>query len=446
MNKLIVVAIIIAIVAVGIGVYLLIKPPEEHVPPLPPAELTENSHFGFVPTFGMGTKFGKDIPADPYEVWSSTFEGTAVELGTPWVRPHPGPFSWHLVEPTQGTYDFSATDACVKAAQEHNLHILATIWPFVEWDQAYWQQQPGWQASRGFEHELPTSRYKPHDMPAYKRFVRAMVERYDGDGENDMPGLRYPIRHWEVLNEPETGGWGDLNFFKGTAQDYFEVLQATHEAIKGADQNAIVLHGGATGGDNFWDNLLALGGGEYFDVGNVHSINGPEDLNTNRFSELMKNYGIDNFWVTEVQVASGQVFGRYVTEEEQARLIVKGYVRAFGNGAERAFYVVYRAEPGMHEGFGGAALVDVDGREKPSYFAMRTLMSKVDFFTSAEKLSDGQYKFIVDNKQVYVLWGTGSIPPEITGFVRVTNISGNEQQMDASQIALSDSPIFVELA
>lgn len=447
MNKLIVASIIVAAVIVGVGAYMLIKAPEEQVPSLPPAELTENSHFGFVPTFGMGTDFEKQTgQANPYEVWSSTFEETAVELGTPWIRPHPGPFSWHLVEPAQGTYDFNATDACVKAAQEHNLHILATIWPFTEWDQAYWQQQPGWEASQGFEESLPTSRYKPHDMETYKRFVRAMVERYDGDGENDMPDLLYPVKHWEVLNEPETGGWSGLNFFKGTAQDYLEVLQATHEAIKGADPNAIILQGGATGADTaFWDNVFSLGGGAYFDVANVHSINGPRDLHTTEFLGLLQNYGLENYWVTEVQISSGQVFDRYVSEEEQAKLIVKGYVETFGNRAEKAFYTFYKAMPGEPEEFAGAALIDETGRKKLAYYAMRTLMEKLDYFAYVEELAQYQYKFIVDDKPVYVMWGMGSVHSEITGTVTVTGISGTAQQMQASQINLSGSPIFIEV-
>ena len=442
MNKLIVGAVIAVIIAAGVGAYLLLtKAPEGRAPSLPPAELTENSHFGFVPTFGMGLGPG----LSPYEGWRIAFEKNPVELGTAWIRPHPGPFSWHLIEPVKGSYDFSKPDACVRAAQEFNLHILGTIWPFVDWDQAYWKQQPGWQASRGFEQELPTSRYKPHDIEAYKSFVQALVERYDNDGENDAPGLRYPIRYWEVLNEPETGGWSDLNFFKGAAQDYLEVLQATHEAVKSADPNAVILHGGATGQDLFWENLLNLGGGNYFDVGNIHSINGPEDLNTGWYSELLENHGLENYWVTEVQIASGQFLGRYVSEEEQAKLIVKGYVGAFGNGASKAFYTFYKAEPGMWmEEFKGAALIDETGREKPAYHAMRTMMGKLDYFTSVQKLSSGQYKFIVGGKPVYVLWGAGNVPSEITGTVTVTDISGSAQQMQASQITLSDSPIYVE--
>ncbi|MBI2439784.1 MAG: hypothetical protein HYV35_00245, partial [Lentisphaerae bacterium] len=35
----------------------------------------------------------------------------------------------------------------------------------------------------------------------YAGVVSNLVERYDGDGLNDMPGLTYPIRVWELVNE-----------------------------------------------------------------------------------------------------------------------------------------------------------------------------------------------------------------------------------------------------
>ncbi|MBI5367041.1 MAG: hypothetical protein HZA54_08385 [Planctomycetes bacterium] len=42
-----------------------------------------------------------------------------------------------------------------------------------------------------------------HFEKAHLTFVRAAVERYGGDGVDDMPGLRVPIRPWQVENEPE---------------------------------------------------------------------------------------------------------------------------------------------------------------------------------------------------------------------------------------------------
>ncbi|MFQ6122808.1 MAG: hypothetical protein ACE5LA_07125 [Dehalococcoidales bacterium] len=156
----------------------------------------EGARFGFVGNPGV---VGFRVPPTSfdwdYDIW---FE-PHVELGFWWDRAHPGPFSWHPVEPEKGRYVFTKSDRYVREAQERGIQILATIWPFVDWDQDYWKSQPGWQPSRGFEQELPTSRYKPHDTEAYQRFVKRLVERYDGDGQDDIPGLLYPIKYWEAL-------------------------------------------------------------------------------------------------------------------------------------------------------------------------------------------------------------------------------------------------------
>ena len=437
MRKLIAGIVIVVIVAAGV-VYLLLKQPEQ----LP--RFSEDSRFGFVGNWGVVGAMDKN-----YDLWFDPH----LKLSLGWDRPHPGPFSWHLIESIKGTYNFSQSDEYVKEAQQRGVQIMATIWPFVDWDQDYWRQQPGWRESKGFERELPTSRYKPHDMEAYRQFVRALVERYDGDGVGDMSGLRYPIKHWEVLNEPETGQWTDLNFFMGTAADYFEILRASYEEIKAADLDAKVLNGGVAHAppiDNFWYGLFELGGGSYIDVVTVHRLDAHPYLAVEEIKKFLAQHGVDKpIWVTETQVPSGHpdpLTGETITEERQAVKIVQGHVKAFSSGADKLFYTSYKEFPGA-PGAGPlskSGLMDVAGRKKPAYYAFQTMVKKLDLFTSVETLAENQYKFIVDNKPVYVLWGTGGVPAEITDTVKVTDISGSEQQMDALQITLSDSPIFVE--
>lgn len=90
----------------------------------------------------------------------------------------------------------------------------------------------------------------------------------------------------------------------------------------------------------------------------------------------------------------------------------------------------------------------------------RTLVKMVGSFEKAETLSEkytegkmdhdgattqvGQYKFINGNRVVYVLWGNGAVPAEITGTVKVTDIYGFSQTINASAIKTSDSPFFIE--
>ncbi len=396
--------------------------------------LGSDSHFGF-----MGSEGNQEH-----------YRGAFTDLGLTWMRPHPGPFSWDVVEPSQGEgYDFSRTDAMVISMQELGAPMVVTIWPYATWDQQYWMEQPDWQPSQGFSEELPLSRYKPHDMAAYRAFVQALVERYDGDGIDDMPGLTMPIKYWEALNEPETSDWALLNFFKGDAADYLEVLQATRQAVEAADPQAVVLQAGCTGQTpfTFWEELLGMGGADYFQVGNLHSITpslDTEDLNTGIWAELMQQYGIDSFWLTEVQVASGTVNGQTLSEEEQARFIFKGYVRAFANGAQKIFYTVYQVGVDAEERAQGAALITAEGRKKPAWYALHTLVQKLDGFTAVETLAEGQYKFTVDQKAVYVLWGSGDIPEEISGLVKVTTYTGDTYSTPARDLVLGEDPLVVE--
>lgn len=58
------------------------------------------------------------------------------------------------------------------------------------------------------------------------------AEGYDGDGENDMPGLKIPIKYWQIINEPDIKEDPYVIFFVGNERDYFEVLKESCQTIK----------------------------------------------------------------------------------------------------------------------------------------------------------------------------------------------------------------------
>ncbi len=196
----------------------------------------------------------EEVLASPIGFLGAGHDAPALaELGARWDRPHPGPFVWGHVEKEKGKYDWREIDAYVQDIQRFNFGTVATIWFFADWDQAGWGQ-PG-AGGIIFEREIGTGRRKPHDMEAYRRFVSALVERYDGDGTDDMPGLKYPIKYWEAGNEPSMQE--DFHtFFSGSSEDYLKVLEATYHAVKEADPEAKVLHAGMAGMESwmvsFW--------------------------------------------------------------------------------------------------------------------------------------------------------------------------------------------------
>jgi hypothetical protein len=275
-------------------------------------------------------------------------------------------------------------------------------------------------------------------MNTYENFITSLVERYDGDGIDDMPGLVVPIKYWEVSNEPSMqNDW--LVFFVGPAIDYFDILNSTYQTIKNADESAIVLKGGMAGvmGDmtDFWDEVFDLGGNNYFDIANIHSINSDSDaINAPEYKTYLETKGINKtFWITEVEIGSMDV-EKDINEEENAKSLISNFVQAFNSGAEKIFHPGIMKSSGKYE----------PGKEN-TYNALNILVNKVDYFDSCEKITEGQFKFIINENIVYVLWGEENITEEITGQVKLTDISGFETLIDAGEIILTESPVFVEI-
>ena len=156
-----------------------------------------------------------------------------------WVRPHPGPFVWNMIENKKGKYNWRDADEYVVYAQDHNQKIIATIWPHANWDQKSCKRK---KARSPFGKKFTKYLSKPCSMDAYKTFLLKLVDRYDGDGSNDMPGLTKPIIYWDIMNEPEF-----KMFFKGSEEDFVEIFNFSSKVIKEKPPDAIIVMAGAAG-------------------------------------------------------------------------------------------------------------------------------------------------------------------------------------------------------
>lgn len=283
---------------------------------------SSNGNFG-VDAFGSyAGGFTPPGTVSPYFKWEAEkIEGA----GITWNRtlsPAGGQFSWNRIEPVQGTYDWGVADTLAKACQTRKINLLALVKPYTPWD------QPN-------KHDRNYG--KPNNMTAFRNFLKAMVERYDGDGINDMPGLAsgYAIKYWEIDNEPEFGKYGGIFAGSQQYQDYYITLKNAYEAIKNADSTAVILNAGmspiynpVTGlfeiaVRNFWDSVLTnLGGKDYCDILNVHYTIPEPARNIKDFVDQWKRYNKD-MWLTETGTYSGTftkdaVTYPYRSEEFQA--------------------------------------------------------------------------------------------------------------------------------
>jgi len=109
---------------------------------------------------------------------------------------------------------------------------------------------------------------------SWASFVHDTVERYKPGGwlatqEGWSSGVG--VRHWEIWNEPDL-----TQFWSGTVEEYYRLLEVAHPIIKAADPEATVLLGGLAFFEkpNWLSNLLTQTGGDpskaYFDVVSFH--------------------------------------------------------------------------------------------------------------------------------------------------------------------------------
>lgn len=379
------------------------------------------------------------------------------------LSPMGGQFRWEFIEPSPGTYDWAKPDSFVKRIQAENLQLLVLIHPFTPWD------QPG---KNGGNYD------KPNNMTAFKRFIANLVERYDGDGINDMPGLLYPIKYYEIGNEPEGPTFGDS---PGTYNDFMTTVKAAYDTAKIAFPDVKIVIGGtspiydsrgfASQVDLFWKGAFNRANvANYFDIFNIHFFVGQYTKDIKDYLDYWKNllamYGLSGkeIWLTETGTYSGTSAGPdgqpwpNQSSEYQASWWVKHSAYSLANGIGKLFWVFYYSN--QSDWRSTVAFVDIDRTTKKAvYYTHKLLAEKLDAFStsvqnsysaSSQNQTAGNFKFTVGGKPVHVLWNDAGGSVTLTGItstrVRVTKAvpvlsSSGSVVLDASGNPTFDSSI-----
>ena len=256
-----------------------------------------------------------------------------------------------------------------------------------------------------------------------------VVERYDGDGLDDMPGLKYPIRHWEIGNEPDMQS-ASHTLFQGNSEAYLNLLELSYISVKTADPDAVVLIAAPSKWTpevvEYWEPILE-GGSNFFDIGNMHSLQGSNDFHAFQYRGQLDDSDSSNkpFWITEAGVFRG---GKALEQEELAKITIPNYASAFAAGAQ----VVFRLTRG-HD----------TGQVLETYLlAARTFGD----FSSVTSLTENVVQFdMPDGRIVFALWDDGTLPAGVTGKVKVITYKGEESFQDAS-VVVAQVPTLVVVA
>jgi hypothetical protein len=414
------------------------------------------------------------------------------ELGDNWTGVNA--VAWGHLEPRapeagKHSYRWRRADRLVKAFQAVGRKLQVNIRVFSDWALEH--------SSRKKAHHPGTGRQigaivriKKEHLADWSAFIGALAERYDGDGKDDMPGLKYPVTHIQIESEAE-------NVWDG-ADGYVEALKAAYEAAKKASENAKVMSAGFNIGDfaalspeerkkaaqhplykrkmGFFEGFFAKAG-KHFDVLSLHLNHGHKEIpeTVEWFRKQMKDRGYEKPIWSEDTRSGPPLGGKFSTKEEkdkirkleqgdkatvewyrreQAALLVKKAATAFASGVEKVFistdvdWVKYHMPGWRHSG-----LLDSHGKPKPAYHSFKTMVARLDGFTKAESLDMGESVFACRFKRpsgdVYVLWcrndkGVPVSLPVKSKSLRVTDISGKTAETLTSKLQIDVSPVFVE--
>jgi len=394
-----------------------------------------------------------------------------------------GYFTWNVIEPQKGQFNWDLTDIYAKGATNASEKISAVIQPFAAWDQQNTQANANCKMLDAAFYDYKAD--PPNDLTEYENFLTKTVDRYKDN-----------VAIWEIGNEPDA----NCNGYQNNPDAYFNLLKISSETIKKADPKAKIVNGGASGHSNnsdevsFWTNFFALGGGQYIDYFNLHynterSQDAKLDPATFQddltfWNNLMdKNGGKKPLYLTEFGIYSGTpsdqpaaqapqgqspVTNQPVppnqsgnqgvqtptkpsltsqslpneSQDAQAALYFKDSILAFANGVDYVFIDLVGPDGGL---VGSSMAFNTDGQPRLFLATLKTMDQKLLGFSKAEKITDGQYKFTIGNKTIYALW-SGVMLSEISGKVKVTDLKGQEQTMDATEMKLNtDQPVLVEL-
>jgi len=291
---------IIALIFIGaIGAAYFIKSPTSSTTPITTTKTTTTTTTSVTTTIttttSTATTNNTTIPEGGKEIvvgleyvvpgFGETFE----DLNISAVKPLPEQFSWDKMQKgSESPIDFSSTDKIVKEYQDSGFtNIVLSL------KTSGTSLISPWMIAK----EYPkTQAVDPQYYSHYSRWVTSLVERYDKDGVADMPGLRYPIKYYEI-------GVEFSSYQPEPTEVYLKTLELGYKAAHQAYDGVFVGHSAflvtpvfkdnpsadeyekafaknlvGTDGKGLKDIRMILDKPDLFDFLNVHNLGWPYEI------------------------------------------------------------------------------------------------------------------------------------------------------------------------
>lgn len=396
--------------------------------------------------------------------------GPLMELNASWVRSQ---VLWSYVEPSNTTPDqfiWDMPDGGLAVAREGGMNVIATI-----------TRNPDW-ASPNLHGYIPTE-----NLDDFAEFMGAVVERYDGDGYQDDPQGSI-VKYWELYNEPDGASKPDEIRWGEYGEEYANMLKAVYPVIKAADPEAQVVFGGIAydwftdqGGSftrSFLSDVLANGGGAYFDVMNFHVypafapnwVSQPGDgpglyEKAEAIRQVMAPYGVSKpMMITEAGSHSNADGTSSSTPEIQASYVVALYTQTMAADILTMIWFMLYDPPEWYPNKTG--LMDNSNPPvlKPAYYTYQRTAAKLSRATFDRILSDEEigndsmlaYRFTDGaGRPLYVAWmaplkeSSSATLVLSGGSAQVLDIFGVSTEVQGDngrlEIPVTNQPVIIEV-
>jgi hypothetical protein len=337
-------------------------------------------------------------------------------------------FNWNLIcDPAHGELQWERFDKLIRHAHGNNINLIGYIKATAP--------ASGRQDGQRLKPVIPSL---PDDLQAYQKFVRQVVERYDKDGKDDMPGLKWPIKFWSVEDEPLSP-----KYFKGTGADYARLLHAAFLAIKEADPEAQVICSMIRGTgwhikknirtfmSAFFKEMEKIGNRRPYDFMDQHWIGYDEQMacqNYTFYKDLMDDIdqtGMNHGFKPAPYMAL-ELSGTDDSGKAQAIDLFKRHVILLSLGIQRILWSGLQAAPEtglsysqINDYFRRVTLLDGDGQKKPAYHTYKLMVEKLDGAdwqgTLFKKIEKGVsfFEFTRSNRPVWIVWNDTESPSAI---------------------------------
>lgn len=267
-------------------------------------------------------KFGQCDSFTPLVIGDDIQDTKALGFG--WARPFGDVFAQETIEKQKGSYNFSMPDATVKKLQSAGLKIFGNLFP------------------TGIP-RIPQS----VNITSFENYVKAIVDRYNGDGKNDMPGLVAKITYWQVGIEPFCTTSGESCY-----KNFFDLVKSAYQAAKSFDPSLMISPGGPAPifdpngnidkmASAIFGYFFENGGAQYMDFFNFHYLVGAKNHDIKKYIDYWKKYIPQDkeIWLSET--GSRDVGDRHIISsntQEEANWVRKHISDSFQNGVSKIFW------------------------------------------------------------------------------------------------------------